>query len=59
MGPQAVALFNAANVNVFLDAPVETPEKLVNDFIVGKLQLSANYCDHDAEGHDHGHHHHH
>jgi len=59
MGPQAVSLFNAANVNVFLGAPVETPEKLVNDFIAGKLQLSANYCDHDAEGHGHGHHHHH
>jgi predicted Fe-Mo cluster-binding NifX family protein len=58
MGPMAVNLFNEAKVNVFIGAPVEVPEKLVNDFIAGKLQLSANYCDHDAEGHDHhGHHH--
>jgi len=57
MGPQAVSLFNQANVNVFIGAPVETPEVLVNDFIAGKLKLSANYCDHGAEGHDHGHHH--
>jgi len=58
MGPQAVSLFNAANVNVFIGAPVETPEKLVTDFIAGKLQLSANYCDHDSAEHVHGDHHH-
>jgi predicted Fe-Mo cluster-binding NifX family protein len=56
MGPQAISLFNAANVNVFIGAPVETPENLVNDFLAGKLQLSANYCDHDSEGHGHGDH---
>jgi predicted Fe-Mo cluster-binding NifX family protein len=59
MGPQAISLFNAANVNVFLGAPVETPEKLVNDFIAGKLQLNVIHCDHDAERHDHDHHHYH
>ena len=58
MGPQAISLFNDAGINVFIGAPVEEPEKLVNDFIQGKLQLSANYCDHGPEGHGHGHHHH-
>ena len=50
MGPQAISLFNEANVNVFIGAPVETPEILVNEFIAGKLQLSANYCDHHSDG---------
>lgn len=59
MGPQAIHLFNEANVNVFTGAPVETPEILVNEFISGKLQLSANYCAHNNEDeHDHGYHNH-
>ncbi len=53
MGPQAISLFNAAKVNVFIGAPVETPEKLVNDFIAGKLELNVNYCDHDDPSHEH------
>ncbi|HBI81730.1 MAG TPA: ATPase [Bacteroidales bacterium] len=56
MGPQAIDLFNQAGVNVFIGAPVEEPAKLVSDFITGKLQLSANYCDH-SDGHHHDHHH--
>lgn len=59
MGPHAISVLNEAKINVHLGAPVETPEKLVNDFIAGKLQLNANYCEHDAEGHSHGHRHHH
>ncbi|NSW44370.1 MAG: ATPase [Bacteroidales bacterium] len=59
IGQHAISLFNALNVNVLMGAPVETPEKLVNDFIAGKLQLNTNSCNHDAHGHDHGHHHHH
>jgi len=59
MGPQAINLFNEAHVNVFTGAPAETPEILVNKFISGKLQLSANYCDHNNEDeHDHGYHNH-
>jgi predicted Fe-Mo cluster-binding NifX family protein len=58
MGPQAITLFNDAGINVFIGAPVDSPEKLANDFIQGKLQLSANYCDHGSEGHGHGHHNH-
>lgn len=53
MGQEAIALFNQAGINVFIGAPVETPEKLVNDFIANKLTLSANYCNHD-EHHTHG-----
>jgi len=55
MGPQAIALFNEAGINVFIGAPVAGPKKLVQDFISGNLQLSANYCDHGSEGHEHVH----
>lgn len=60
MGPQAISLFNQAGINVFIGAPVDTPEQLVNDFLSGKLLLNANYCDHDHhDHHDHHHGHHH
>ncbi len=57
MGQQAIELFNQQNINAFVGAPTKTARDLVSDFIAGKLQLSANYCDHDAEGHEHGHQH--
>jgi predicted Fe-Mo cluster-binding NifX family protein len=57
MGQQAIMLFNEQNINAFVGAPTKTAKELVNDFIAGNLQLSANYCDHDAHGHEHGHHH--
>jgi len=59
IGQNAISIFNALNVNVLMGAPVEPPEKLVNDFIAGKLQLNANNCNHDLHEHDHRHHHHH
>ncbi len=52
MGPMAVSLFNEAGVNVFVGAPADTPENLVNAFLEGLLTLNANYCDH----HNHDHH---
>lgn len=55
MGPQAITLFNEAGINVFIGAPVAEPKILVQDFIGGNLQLSANYCDHGSEGHEHVH----
>jgi predicted Fe-Mo cluster-binding NifX family protein len=65
MGPQAVNLFNAFNINVFVGAPVIEPKQLVELFLADKLNLSANYCDHDGDhehhsghNHSHGHHHH-
>ena len=57
MGQQAIMLFNEQNINAFVGAPTKTAKELVNDFIAGNLQLSANYCDHDAHGHAHGHQH--
>ncbi|HNW69420.1 MAG TPA: NifB/NifX family molybdenum-iron cluster-binding protein [Bacteroidales bacterium] len=52
MGQQAIMLFNQQNINAFVGAPVKTPEELVNDFITGKLDLNANYCNHEEHGHD-------
>lgn len=48
MGQKAIDLFNEQNINAFVGAPMEEPQKLVNDFIAGKLNLNANYCNHDA-----------
>ena len=47
MGGKAINLFNDAGVNVFVGAPVDTATNLVNQFLSGELDLSANYCDHD------------
>jgi predicted Fe-Mo cluster-binding NifX family protein len=47
MGQQAIMLFNEQNINAFVGAPVKSAADLVNDFIEGKLTLSANYCNHD------------
>ncbi|MCF8381753.1 MAG: ATPase [Bacteroidales bacterium] len=52
MGQQAIMLFNQQNINAFVGAPIESPTKLVNDFIANKLQLSANYCNH-GDNHNH------
>jgi predicted Fe-Mo cluster-binding NifX family protein len=57
MGQQAILLFNEQKINAFVGAPTQTAKELVTDFIAGKLQLSANYCNHGTEGHDHSHHH--
>jgi predicted Fe-Mo cluster-binding NifX family protein len=46
MGPQAVDLFIAQNINVFVGAPVNTDQELVKDFLAGNLNLNANYCNH-------------
>jgi len=62
MGQKAINLFKEQNINAFVGAPVATAENLVNDFIAGNLNLSANYCDHDHAGqhrHEHRHEHKH
>jgi predicted Fe-Mo cluster-binding NifX family protein len=51
MGQQAIMLFNQQKINAFVGAPVKEPKELVSDFLSGKLELSANYCNHD--GHEH------
>lgn len=53
MGQQAIMLFNQQNINAFVGAPVKTAKELVTDFLGDKLNLSANYCNHD-EHHEHG-----
>lgn len=54
MGQKAIQLFNAQNINVFVGAPTKSARELVNDFIAGKLNLQANYCNHDNHQHQHG-----
>lgn len=49
MGQQAIMLFNQQNINAFVGAPVKTAKELVNDFLANKLDLSANYCNHDEK----------
>jgi predicted Fe-Mo cluster-binding NifX family protein len=52
MGQKAIMLFNEQSINAFVGAPVRTAKELVEDFLVGNLQLSANYCNHgDQPGH--------
>jgi predicted Fe-Mo cluster-binding NifX family protein len=51
MGQKAIQLFQKNDINVFVGAPVETPETLVRDFLADKLELTANYCNHDTESH--------
>lgn len=53
MGQKAIVLFNEQNINAYVGAPIKAAKELVNDFLAGKLSLSANYCDHD-DHHDHG-----
>lgn len=52
MGQKAIDLFNQQNINVFIGAPMKSAEELVLDFVNDRLELSANYCNHDD--HDHG-----
>ncbi len=57
MGQQAIQLFNQQKINVFAGAPITTAKELVTDFIAGKLDLNANYCNHEGH-HEHGEDHH-
>jgi predicted Fe-Mo cluster-binding NifX family protein len=53
MGQKAIELFNQQEINVFIGAPMINPKELVSQFIENKLELSANYCNHDSN-HEHG-----
>ncbi len=55
MGQKAIDLFNQQNINAFVGAPVKPAGELAEDFLAGRLSLSANYCDHDHGDHHHGH----
>jgi len=52
MGQKAIDLFNGQNINAFVGAPLEDAKTLVTNFLEGKLNLNANYCNHDAN-HEH------
>ncbi len=51
MGQQAITLFNAQNINAYVGAPQKPAKDLVEDFLNERLELTANYCNHD--GHEH------
>lgn len=50
MGQKAIDLFNEQNVNAYVGAPAKEAKAIIDDFLSGKLTLTANYCNH-----DHGH----
>jgi predicted Fe-Mo cluster-binding NifX family protein len=46
MGQRAQGLFAEQGIQVVVGAPVESPERLVGDFLAGTLQAGENICDH-------------
>jgi predicted Fe-Mo cluster-binding NifX family protein len=46
MGQRAIGLFNRHSINVFVGAPVKSPDELATDLLNNRLQAGANYCDH-------------
>lgn len=52
MGQKAIDIFNSYKINVYLGAPLKTPEELVTDFLNDNLKLNANYCDKEGNTHD-------
>jgi len=46
LGQRAIGLFNSKKINVFVGAPVKSPEELANDLLNNRLESGANYCDH-------------
>ena len=46
MGQRAQELFAAHGIEVTVGASVDTPEKLVTDYLAGTLSVGSNACDH-------------
>ncbi|MFO7879557.1 MAG: NifB/NifX family molybdenum-iron cluster-binding protein [Bacteroidota bacterium] len=46
MGQRAITLFQEAGVNVYVGVPGKTADRLVEDFLAGKLVTNENLCDH-------------
>ncbi len=46
MGPSAISLFQQNGINVLLGAQPADPEKVVTDYLNGKLVIGDNTCDH-------------
>lgn len=53
MGQKAIMYLNQFNINAFVGAPLKPAVELVDDFLAGRLDLSANYCHHDHDHHQH------
>ncbi len=52
MGQKAIELFIQNNINAFVGAPLKEAKEIIEDFLSDRLNLNANYCNHD---HDHNH----
>ena len=46
MGQRAQGLFAEQGIQVVVGAPVDTPERLVGDYLAGTLRTGENVCDH-------------
>ncbi|MCU0722822.1 MAG: P-loop NTPase [Planctomycetes bacterium] len=46
MGSRAQGLFAERGIRVVVGAPAETPERLAEEFLAGRLVSGANVCDH-------------
>jgi predicted Fe-Mo cluster-binding NifX family protein len=46
MGQRAIQLFNQFSINVFVGAPLLSPQELVKGFLENTITFAANYCDH-------------
>jgi predicted Fe-Mo cluster-binding NifX family protein len=46
MGQRALGLFAQQGINVVTGAPLESPERIVKDFLAGELVIGTNACDH-------------
>ena len=46
MGQRALMLFAENDIQVLVGAYAETPEKIIDDYFNGTLQLTTNACDH-------------
>ena len=54
MGQKAINLFNQNNINAFVGAQLKEAKEIIEDFLADRLNLNANYCNHD---HNHKCHH--
>jgi predicted Fe-Mo cluster-binding NifX family protein len=46
MGQRALGLFAREGIQVVTGAPLESPERIVADFLAGTLAIGTNVCDH-------------
>jgi len=51
MGPRAVGLFEENRVQVILGAPEDEPNRIVESYLAGTLNMGDNVCDHEQGDH--------